>query len=146
MSNTDSMKIKSFEPNTYIEISDTMKGFRKLALVTPGGDMYYDLANNEASPFPIYEALNPQAAGNALSWGAELATTKPQSYQLFVGLHKHLLIAEIDSITLNRALYWAYKNDSYDYSRALAAGKAATDEVLQSRAMMDGLIYKAAVA
>lgn len=140
------MALASFEPGTYIEINDTMKGFRKLGLVADVGTMYFDEASDTATPFPIYAALSPKAVGNVVSWGLELADKNPAEHRQFNELNERLLEAGIDTITLNRAMYWAVTNHSYDYSRALAAGKAATAQVLDSRVMMDRIIKRAATA
>lgn len=140
------MRLRTFEPGTFIEINDTMKGFRKLGLVTESGDMYFDDGSDNATPFPIYDALEPRAVGNALSWGLELADRNPAEHKQFSELQQRVLDAGLDTITANRALYWAYQNHVYDYSRALAAGKAASAEVASSRAMMDRIINKAAQA
>lgn len=139
------MSLKSFEPGTFIEINDTMKGFRKLGLVTDGGDMYFDEVSDTATPFPIYEALDPQSIGNSLSWGLELADKNASEHRQYSQLQQRLIDAGIDTITAARSLYWAYQNHSYDYSRALAAGKAASAEVTSSRAMMDRIITKTAL-
>lgn len=140
------LKLQTFEPGTFIEINDTMKGFRKLGLVTESGDMYFDDAGDSSTPFPIYVALEPRAVGNALSWALELADADPAEHRQFTALQERLIGAGLDTITAGRALYWAYQNHTYDYGRALAAGKAATAEVTQSRAMMDRIIAKAATA
>ncbi|CAH0356020.1 hypothetical protein [Aquabacterium sp. CECT 9606] len=140
------MALASFEPGTYIEINDTMKGFRKLGLVADVGTMYFDEASETATPFPIYAALAPKAVGNVVSWGLELADKSPVEHRQFNELNERLLEAGIDTITLNRAMHWAVTNHSYDYSRALAAGKAATAQVLDSRVMMDRIIKRAATA
>lgn len=140
------LNLVKFEPGTFIEISDTMKGFRKLAVVTEGGDMYFDAADETATPFPIYEALEPRNVGNSLSWGLELADKNPAEHKQFGDLHSRLVESGADTLTVNRALYWAVQNHVYDYSRALAAGKAASGEVAASRAMMDNIIARGANA
>jgi hypothetical protein len=140
------MNLGNFEPGTYIEIADTMHGFRKLGLVCDSGDMYFDLVDTRATPFPIYLALEPVAIGDTLAWGLELADQNPLEHQKFSILHKRLLDSGLDTLTLGRAAYWAYRNRCYEYNEALAAGRAATQEVVLSRGMMDGLIYNAAQA
>lgn len=141
-----SLDLAKFEPGTFIEISDTMKGFRKLAVVTEGGDMYFDLADETSTPFPIYAALEPRSVGNSVSWGLELADKNPAEHKLFSELHARLVESGTDTLTMNRALYWAVQNHVYDYSRAFAAGKAASGEVVASRAMMDKIIARGANA
>jgi hypothetical protein len=140
------MSLKQFEPGIHIEIDDVMHGFRKLVLVTESGDMYFDLMTADTTPFPIYEALNPVAVGNALSWALELAEQSRPDYDQFTALQKRALDSGFDTLTISRSLYWAYQNRSYDYVRALQAGKDATALVASSRGTMDRLIHKAAAA
>lgn len=140
------LKLLNFEPGTYIEISDTMGGFRKLGLVDDSGVMYFDDAGPSATPFPIYEALKPVALGNPVSWGIEVADAHPKDHSRFAQLHAQLSAEAVDTLTLGRALYWAYTTHTYDFSRALAAGRAATQQVVDSRAGMDRLLGKAAAA
>lgn len=140
------MSLKTFEPGIFIEISDTMHGFRKLALVTESGDMYFDLMNADTTPFPIYEALEPRAVGNALSWAFEIAEKSKSEHEQFTALQTRLLESDFDSLTISRSLYWAYQNHAYDYVRAAQAGKEATEQVASSRGTMDRLIHKAAIA
>lgn len=140
------LKLMQFEPGTYIEISDTMGGFRKLGLVTEGGDMYLDDTGPTATPFPIYEALKPVALGNPVSWGLEVLDAHPADHPRFAQLHAQLNASGVDTLTLGRALYWAYTTHTYDYARSLAAGRAATQQVAESRAAMDQLLAKAAAA
>jgi len=140
------LKLQQFQPGIYIEISDVMQGFRKIGLVTEGGDMYLDLANDRATPLPIYAAMQPIAIGNSVSWALELADQRPAEHGEFTELQTRVLSEGLDTITANRALYWAYQNHVYDASRAIAAGRAATAQVESSRQMMDGLIVHAASA
>lgn len=140
------MSLQEFEPGVFIEISDTMHGFRKLALVTDSGDMYFDLINADATPFPIYKALEPRSVGNALSWAFEIAEKDKKEHAQFTALQQRLIDSDLDTITVNRALFWAYQNSNYDYIRAAQAGKEATASVVNSRGSMDRLIQKAATA
>lgn len=143
------LKLEKFEPNTYVELTDGMKGFRKLGLVTEGGDMYFDDAGagTKATPLPIYSYLQPKAVGNLLSWGLELANANADQHTRFVALTEKLLgDSGVDTITAGRALYWAFINRDFDYVKARAAGVAATKQVRESRAVMDRLIEKGATA
>ncbi|MBY0365167.1 MAG: hypothetical protein K2X12_02910 [Burkholderiaceae bacterium] len=140
------LKLKTFEPGTFIEINDVMKGFRKLGRVTESGSMYFDDGSKTATPFPIYEALDPVAVGNTLSWGLELADQNPAQHREYVELQERLVNTGLDTFTVARVLYWAYRNRVFDYARALVGGKAATAEVSDSRVMMDRIITKAATA
>src|ERR1019366_4151327 len=58
------LKLKRFAPGTFVELTDTVKGFRKMGLVTDSGDMYFDLADAGSTPFPIYETSAPEPAGH----------------------------------------------------------------------------------
>lgn len=142
----DKMALKHFEPGSYIEITDTIDGFRKVGVVTEGGDMYFDQVTGDCTPFPIYEALEPAGLGNPLSWGLELAETNPAEHASYIKLSETLLAGDLDSLTVARALLWASRNHVYDYSRVLAEARAATNQVAQSRSRMDRIIRKGALA
>lgn len=51
------MQFAVFPPEAIIEITDTMRGFRKLGVVAPSGLAYYDLLGDPSgdTAFPIYE-------------------------------------------------------------------------------------------
>ena len=143
------LKIEKFEAGTYIELTDGMKSFRKLGLVTEGGDMYFDDAGvgTKATPLPIYAYLEPRTVGNVLSWGLQLADENPEQHKRFSDLTERLLEeGGVDTITVGRALYWEFLNRNFDYTQARAAGVAATKQVRESRAVMDRLIDKAQTA
>lgn len=141
-----SLALKSFQPGTYIELNDTIHGFRKLALVADSGDMYFDLIDEHSTPFPIYEVANPEAAGTVVSWGLDIAANRPAEQVKFAELQARLADVKLDSLTRCRALYFAYKQRDYDFHRALQAGRNATAEVEKSRVVMDRLIHKSASA
>ncbi|WP_062791460.1 hypothetical protein [Aquitalea pelogenes] len=140
------MKTAHFEPDTLIEIDDTLGGFRKLAIVTGSGDGYIDLIDEDAPAFPTYEALSPVAIGNSLSWGLELIDQDAEQAREFIALQRHLMAAGIDSLTYNRALFWAYQTRALGFAEALRAGREATDRVQQSRLQMDRLIRRGRAA
>ena len=140
------LQLKRFAPDTYVELTDTVKGFRKLCLVTGSGDMYVDLIGADSTPFPIYEVSAPVSVGNSLSWSLELADRDPVKHRLFVSLHAYLVSAKVDTITIARTLRWAVQNDNFDVRQACAAGSAATEQVRQSRAMIDRIATRASAA
>lgn len=133
------MKIGRFEPETLIELDD-LRGFRKLAFVAGAGDAYIDLIDDEAPAWPLYQVLNPVTIGNSLSWGLMILDQRPIDAGAFNALHRQLGAAGLDSLTFNRALYWAYQEHVYGYAEALQAGRAATDQVRQSRQSLDHLV------
>lgn len=55
------LKLKTFEPGTFIEINDVMKGFRKLGRVTESGSMYFD---DGSKP---HDSVLPTATGSRAS-------------------------------------------------------------------------------
>ncbi|WP_367126936.1 hypothetical protein [Ralstonia sp. CP] len=136
------MKTAHFEPDTLIEIDDTLGGFRKLAIVTGSGDGYIDLIDEDAPAFPAYKALSPMTVGNSLSWGLELIDQDEHQARAFIALQGRLMAAGIDSLTYTRALYWAYQRRAFGFAEALAAGQAATDQVRQSRQVLDQLVNR----
>lgn len=140
------MKTAHFEPDTLIEIDDTLGGFRKLAIVTGSGDGYIDLIDEDAPAFPTYEALSPVAIGNSLSWGLELIDQDADQAREFIALQPRLMAAGIDSLTYNRALFWAYQTRAFGFAETLQAGREATDQVQQSRLQMDRLIRRGRAA
>jgi hypothetical protein len=132
------MNIATFEPESLIELDD-LQGFRKLAFVAGSGDAYVDLIDDDAPTWPLYLALHPVTIGNSLSWGLMILDQRPIDAGAFNALHRRLLAAGLDSLTFNRALYWAYQEHIYGYAEALQAGRAATDQVHQSRQSLDCL-------
>lgn len=132
------MEIGRFEPETLIELDD-LRGFRKLAIVAGAGDAYIDLIDEDAPSWPLYQALNPVPIGNSLSWGLMILDQRPIDAGAFNALHRQLAAAGLDSLTFNRALYWAYQEHTYGYAEALQAGRAATDQVYQSRRSLNHL-------
>ena len=140
------LTLMRFAPDTYVELTDTIKGFRKLCLVTGAGDMYLDLVGEGSTPFPIYEVSKPVAVGNTLAWSLELADRDPGQHRLFTSLHAHLVKAKLDTITVARTLRWAIQNGDFDVRRACAAGGAATERVRDSRVMIDRIVARANAA
>jgi hypothetical protein len=140
------LKLKRFEPGTYVELTDTIKGFRKLCLVTGAGDMYFDLADLGSTPFPIYEVSVPVDVGNTLSWSLALADKDPERHRAFTSLHAYLVSTKVDSITLARALRWAIVNANFEPRQAFAAGTAETARVRGSRDMIDRVAARASAA
>jgi len=137
------LKLMRFEPGTFVELTDTIKGFRKLCLVTGAGDMYFDLADFGATPFPIYELSAPVAVGNTLSWSLELADKDPEWHSAYTALHAYLVSTKVDSITMARALRWAITNANFEPRQASAAGRTETEQVRESRAMIDRVAARA---
>ena len=145
---TTTMQFAVFPPEAIIEITDTMRGFRKLGVVAPSGLAYYDLLGDPSgdTAFPIYEAMQPQDVGDPTSWAFELVDTDPQAAQQYQELNGRLLDAGIDTLTYYRALKWARDSGRYDdLDAALAAGREATELVRESRQYLDGLVASAAV-
>lgn len=138
------LQLLKFEADTYIELDDVITGRRKMALVLAGGDMYIDDVSSTSTPFPVYQALKPVALGTPMAWGLEVASTHPHLASNYSATHRRLTeAADVDTLTRGRALYWAYMHRVYDYDRALAAGRAATQAVREGRARMDALLVKA---
>lgn len=133
------MRTATFEPETIIEITDTMRGFRKLAIVVGAGDAYVDLIDDDTA-FPTYAALNPAPAGDPLSWSFALTDTAPEAAGAFNELMDALLTAKLDTLTYYRALKWAYDTRNFDAAEAIKAGRAATAQVRESREFMDHTI------
>lgn len=139
------MSLGNFDAGSYILINDVMSGIRKLAEVLPGGDMYRDLiAEEKGHPFPIYNALQPAAIGNTLSWAIEAA--EAGNGDAFNTLQAQLLDAGIDRLTVARALYWALSNSNFNYGVALAAGNELTAAVESSREVLHNLVRKSELA
>ncbi len=133
------MSTTTFEPETIIEINDTMRGFRKLAIVVGAGNAYVDLLDDD-TPFPTYTALNPAPAGDPLSWSFALADKGPEAAGAFNELMEALLGERLDSLTYYRALKWAFDHHEFDAGKAIQAGREATAKVRESRDYMDHTI------
>lgn len=132
------MNIATFEPESLIELDD-LQGFRKLAFVAGSGDAYVDLIDDDAPAWPLYLALHAVSVGNSLGWSMMILDQSPVDAGPFNALHRRLCAAGLDSLTFNRALYWAFQNRCYGYAEALREGRAATDQVRQSRQLLDRL-------
>lgn len=136
------MKLAQFAPDTLIEIDDTIGGFRKLGIVTESGQAYFDLIESDATPFPIYQTLNPVGIAEPLRWAFEIMDQRPAEFEAYSALQKSLLATGVDSLTYYRSLYWACKAGEYDFTKCLLAGQAATSQVKQSRQQLDGILYR----
>lgn len=139
------MRLLAFEPESLIELDD-LQGFRKLAIVAGAGDSYIDLIDEGAPTWPLYQALSPVTIGNSLSWGLMILDQRPIDAEAFNALHRQLGAAGLDSLTFNRALYWAYQEHTYGYAEAFLAGKRATHQVQQSRRSFDRLTQRGRAA
>ena len=140
------LQLQHFEPGTFVELTDTVKGFRKLGLVTESGDMYFDTVDAGATPFPIYAISAPKSVGNTLSWSLELADKDPAGHRAFTALHAYLVEAKADSLTIARALRWAIDNNNFDARQAHPAGRLATALVRDSRMMIDRIVAHASAS
>lgn len=138
---TADMSLKSLVPGTCVIITDIMTSVRKLCEVTESGNTYIDLSDDPC-PFPIYNVMQPVAVGNPVSWAAE--ATERGAGKEFVAIEARMIDASVDRMTRLRALYWCSETGTYDYDKALVAGRAATDEVAKSRQYMDSFIRRAA--
>ena len=138
--------VEAFEPGTFIEINDTMTGTRKLALVAHGGTSYVDLDVADATPLPIWEALDPKEAGNMLSWGLFFVDQEPSLYSQFSALCKQLMACGEGYITYNRAAYWAFQNKVFDFDQAMSEARRQTQRVEAGRQALDALVNKQALA
>ena len=137
------MSTTTFEPETIIEINDTMRGFRKLAIVVGAGNAYVDLLDDD-TPFPDKPLppafLAPAPSGDPLSWSFALADKGPEAAGAFNELMESLLGERLDSLTYYRALKWAFDHHEFDAGKAIQAGREATAKVRESRDYMDHTI------
>lgn len=62
------------------------------------------------------------------------------------GHDRQLGAAGLDSLTSNRALYWAYQEHTYGYAEAFLVGKRATHQVQRSRQSFDCLTQRGRAA
>lgn len=136
-------QIVTFDPGVYIQLNDTFTGRRKMARVSETGVSYYDLDSDDATPFPIYESLDPTEVGNILGWGLHIVDNTPEKTEDFRQLVERLINAGVDVLTYNRAAYWAFENKIYDFEKALAAGQSETNAITEGRAKMDAIIATA---
>ena len=136
------LKTMRFMPEVYIEIDDVATGERKMARVAENGTTYLDLADDDATPFPIWEHLKPEEVGNILGWGLWLVDHHREDYPSWTGLVDRLIHSGQDVLTYNRAAHWAFKNRNYDYAKAIAAGVQATERVRLGRKKLDGILQR----
>lgn len=142
----EQMQIQKFKPDVFIEIDDSFTGVRKLARVIGDGDLYLDLDSDDATPLPIYSALNPQEAGNILGWGLYLVDQHPDEHAKFRALVDRLLATDMGTLERNRAAHWAFLNHNYDFAAAVSAATVQTKAVMEGRAKMDRLLQSSGVA
>ena len=132
--------LTAFEPGVYIKIDDVFTGYRKMARVTDTGTSYYDLDDEDATPFPIYATLKPVEIGNILGWGLHVVDNFPERTDEFRSLVDRLINSGEDVLTYNRAIHWAFENKIFDYDKALAVGRLETANLKAGRARMDAVI------
>ena len=137
---SDIASLKTFEPGSYIELSDVVGGFRKLCLVVEPGNLYFDQSSAGASPFPIYAALDPVDVGGPLAWGLELMQDGGDAYSQYSGLQGHLMDVCPDPLMRARALKWAASTRTFAADLALAAAQNETDLITAARAKLDALV------
>jgi len=142
MSN-DTAALRAFEPGTFIRIDDVMTGIRKLARVTGTRHAYIDLDTEDCTPMPIYATLNPEEAGNMLSWGLYLVDHKPELHPAWKALCERLIRSGQGVLTYNRAAYWAFVNLNFDHDAAMAAALAETARIVDGRKALDDMARKA---
>lgn len=143
MNSTDTAATTEFDPGVYIRIDDVMTGIRKLARVTESGRAYVDLDTDDCTPLPIYGTLQPEEVGNILGWGLYLVDHKPQFHQAWKTLCDRLINSGEGVLTYNRAAHWAFLNENFDFTQALAAGRAETAEVERGRKVLDEVAMRA---
>ena len=141
--NNDTAAKKHFEPGVYIRIDDVITGVRKLARVTEAGDWYIDLDAEDSSALPIYETLKPEEAGNILGWGLHVVDNKPENHSAWKELCDRLINSGEGVLTYNRAAYWAFVHENYDYDQALAAGRAESEAIAVGRKTLDTIAKNA---
>lgn len=135
--------LRYFQPGQFIRVDDVMTGIRKLALVTEAGCAYLDLDTDDATPLPIYAALNPEEAGNMLEWGLRIIETKPEQHEKWVALCECLLNCGEGVLTYSRAAYWAFDHLNFNYESAIEAARKETAAIAQGRAVLDGMVAQA---
>lgn len=136
----EAAELCQFEPGVYVMLDDVMTGVRKLVRVTESGHGYIDLDDDDATPFPIYKALNPEEVGNILGWGLYLADKEPQHSEAFKRLVDGLIHSGEGVLVYNRAAHWGFTHRTFDLARALAEAKAQTAKIAAGRADMDAII------
>lgn len=142
MSN-DITALTSFEPGVFIRLNDVMTGVRKLARVTENGQAYIDLDNENCTPLPIYTTLQPEEAGNILGWGLYLVDHHPEHHQAWRALCDRLITSGEGVLTYNRAAHWAFVNRTFDFDKAMAAGKEESAAIASGRQTLDDMAQKA---
>ncbi|RRS01197.1 hypothetical protein EIP75_21725 [Aquabacterium soli] len=142
MSN-DIADLTAFEPGVFILLNDVMTGVRKLARVTDDGQAYIDLDSEDCTPLPIYTTLQPAEAGNILGWGLYLVDHHPELHPAWRTLCDRLVNSGEGVLTYNRAAHWAFVNRTFDFDKAIAAGKAESEAVAAGRKVLDDMARNA---
>ena len=137
---TKTETIEFFEPGVYIKIDDVFTGTRKLARVSETGASYFDLDEEDSTPFPIYKVLQPVEVGNILCWGLSMVDKTPDKVDAFRELVDRLMDTGVDVLTYNRAVHWAFETQVLDFDQALAAGQAETSAIQAGRKNMDQIV------
>jgi hypothetical protein len=126
------LEVKSFPAYSVIEITDSARGFRKLALVTFDGDRYYDLLEPEACAvaYPIFEALRPEDIGDTSDWIMELIDrVSDGELRQIENAIRDLERKGLDLLTYLRAARWLVTNRSTDVRQAMHEGLQASARV-----------------
>lgn len=138
--------LQAFEPGVYIKLMDVFTGQRKMARVSDTGQSYFDLDDEDSTPFPIYTELQPMEVGNILGWGLHIVDNRPEHASAFRELVDRLINSGVDVLTYNRAAHWAFENNIFDYDKALEAGTKETEAIRAGRKSMDAVIRAAEVS
>jgi hypothetical protein len=126
------LDVMAFPPYSVIEITDTAKGFRKLALVTYDGERYYDLLDPPACvvAYPIFAALRPEDVGDIADWIMELVDrVSDDELRRIEVCVRELERKGMDLLTYLRAARWLVSNCSTDVREAMHKGLEASAQV-----------------
>lgn len=133
------MEIKYFPPGSFITVDDVTNASRKLVRVGADGTTYVEVDGPDASALPIWDALNPQEAGDVLAWGLSMVDQDPEHALAFTEVCRRLAASGEGVLTYTRAAYWAFESRVFDFDMALEHGRKQTIAVIKSRAALDAL-------
>lgn len=128
----ETMTVKHFEPQTYIEIDNPLTGRRIVGLVCDDGSAYLPYLDHDstATPLPIFDALAPADLPSIQGYRLAIYEKDLTTGDLFSEFVSAVIerLEPYDDLTFYRAVKWAVDHGTYDVIKAIDAGKLATSE------------------
>lgn len=127
-------KILTLEPRSIVSIADVINGGRKLAVLDEKGMGYFDILGPDEMPKALLDGLEPVVQPQI----PEMLSVLPQDeMEVLLQVWEKLTSDNLDVLTIYRALSWAIDNKSGDADLVERMGRAATDQILAGRSVVE---------